>query len=323
MAIDGGTTNTRVRLFRGDSLLSAASRAVGVRNVAIGGTAEPLRQAVAECVAEAASRAEVRIDEVQLLCGSGMLTSNVGLREVPHVLAPAGIDDLARHVVAATFPDIAPQPIHLIPGIKTMPEPPTPHNLADLDILRGEESETIGILQATEQIGPVCVLLPGSHTKFLHIDEHLRITASYTTIGGELMQAIAERTILANSVDWPPRGSPDWPAVNAGAEFGRKSGVLRGAFAVRLADVLVGMDRSASTWFFVGVVAGSDWFDLSRWRFSQTQIPLLVGGREPLRDIYGRLATGVWGGNVVVLNETVVELASARGAIAIASAALR
>lgn len=323
LAIDGGTTNTRARLFRGDDFLSAASRAVGVRNVAIGGTTEPLRQAVAECVAEAASRVSVHVEEVNLLCACGMLTSNVGLHEVPHVLAPAGLDDLARHVDSVTFLKIAPQPIHLIPGVKTVPGPATLENLADLDILRGEESETFGILETANRPGPLCILLPGSHTKLLHIDAQTRIAASYTTVGGELMQAMAERTILASSIDWPPAGSPVWPAVEAGAGFARDWGLARGGFAVRLADVVVGMDRTDRTWWFIGLVIGSDWSELRRWRFSTPGIPLLIGGREPLRSVYGRLATSDWSGPVEILDESVVELASARGAIAIASAAGR
>lgn len=318
LAIDGGTTNTRARLFRGDNFLSAATRTVGVRNVAISGTTEPLRQAVAECVAEAVSRASVRIEDVDLLCASGMLTSNVGLHEVPHVQAPAGLDHLARHVVAVTIPEIAPQSIHFVPGVKTVAAPATPENLANLDILRGEESETFGILETTKRAGPLCILLPGSHTKLLHIDEHSRITASYTTIGGELMQAMAERTILASSIDWPPAGSPVWPSVEAGAKFAGDWGLARGAFAVRLADVLVGMDRADRTWWFVGLVVGSDWSELQRWRFCTAGIPLVIGGREPLRSVYGRFATPAWSGHVEILEESVVELASARGAIAIA-----
>ena len=318
LAIDGGTTNTRARLFRDGHFLSVAARPVGVRNVAIGGTTESLRQAVAECVAEAASRASVHVREVDLLCASGMLTSNVGLREVPHVPAPAGLDDLARHVAAVPFPEIAPQPIHMIPGVKTVPGPATLDDLAHLDILRGEESETIGILETTKRSGPLCVLLPGSHTKLLHIDERSRITASYTTIGGELMQALAERTILASSIDWPPTGSPVWPAVEAGATFARKWGLARGGFAVRLADVIVGIERPARTWFFVGLVIGNDWTELQRWNVASSKHALLVGGREPLRSVYGRLAKSRWTGNVEILRDAVVDLAAARGAIAIA-----
>jgi len=323
LTIDGGTTNTRARLFRDESLLAAASRTVGVRNVAIGGSNESLRQAVAECADEAARTAGIRIEDLDIICASGMLTSNVGLCEVPHVPAPAGLEDLARHVVYVNFPEIAPQPIRLIPGIKTTPLPATIENLGQLDILRGEESEAIGILRSTDQAGPICILLPGSHTKLLHIDDRSRITASYTTIGGELMQALAERTILASSVQWPPPGEPNWPAVESGAQFSRTWGLARAGFAVRLTDVIVGMETAERTWFFVGVVAGSDWGDLSRWHYSTGSTPLLVGGREPLRSVYGRLAAWAWSGPVNVLDESVANLASARGAIAIASAAAR
>jgi 2-dehydro-3-deoxygalactonokinase len=318
IAIDGGTTNTRARLLQGSSLLSVGSRAVGVRDVAIGGSSEPLHRAIAQAVSEALRTAGIPMHDIALFCASGMLTSNVGLQEVPHVRAPAALDDLARHVVAVSFPEIAPKPVHLIPGIKTLPIHASLGNLAQLDILRGEECEVFGILQATGRAGPLCILLPGSHTKLLHIDQESRISASHSTIGGEMMQALAERTILASSMDWPPTGEPVWPAVEAGAQFARDWGIARGGFAVRLADVLAVADRAERTWFFVGLVVGNDWSELVRWSQCGEAIPLLVGGREPLRSVYGFLAKTVRRSAAEVLDESVTGIAAATGAIAIA-----
>jgi 2-dehydro-3-deoxygalactonokinase len=318
VAIDGGTTNTRARVVRGTTVLSAGWRSVGVRDVAISGSTAPLCRAVADCVSDSVRDAGIGIDEVSLFCASGMLTSNVGLHEVPHVLAPAGRHDLARHVVHASFPGIAPRPICLIPGVKSLPDSATLQNLAQLDIVRGEETETFGVLDAIGRTGPLCVLLPGSHTKLLHLDAQSRITASYTTIAGELMQALAQHTILANSIDWPPIGDPAWPAFEAGDQFAREWGMARGSFAVRLADVLLSSDRQFRTWFFLGLIVGNDWRELMKWQHIAETIPLLVGGREPLRSLYGQLAKAQWRSRVEILDSDIVENASARGAIAIA-----
>src|SRR5438128_3280658 len=89
VAVDGGTTNTRARLFLGARPASFAARAVGVRDVAIGGRREPLERAVAECVAEVLAGSEAA-GSLELIVASGMLTSSLGLSEVPHVLAPVG-----------------------------------------------------------------------------------------------------------------------------------------------------------------------------------------------------------------------------------------
>jgi 2-dehydro-3-deoxygalactonokinase len=324
LAIDGGTTNTRARLLRGDALVAAATRPVGVRDVAMTGSNEPLATALAECVTEIMRQASVRLDAISLVAASGMITSNVGLHEVSHVAAPAGIDDLARRVVAHRFPAIHDLTIHFVPGIKTMPAVSADHpasfqQLAHCDIMRGEETETFGILAATGLAGPLCLLLPGSHTKLVHVDSDSRITASFTTIAGELMQALAERTILSSSIDWPPpAGEPDWCAIDAGAEFARQHGLARAAFVVRLADLVARIDRAARTWFFVGLVIGSDWVELGRWSHASGGLRLLVGGREPLRSVYGRLASRAWRGEVELIDQPIVGVAAAIGAISIA-----
>jgi 2-dehydro-3-deoxygalactonokinase len=319
VAIDGGTTNTRARVFRGHDLMSVASRAVGARDAAIGRSNAPLRQAVSECVREAIRSVELSFGDVELFCASGMLTSNVGLRAVDHVIAPAGRHELARHVVLESFPDIAPEPIHLVPGIKTTAEAVTFDNLANCDVLRGEESEAVGAMELVGRTGPLCFMLPGSHTKLLHVDAESRITASYTTIAGEMTQALAQYTIVANSIDWPPAGDPDLAAVDRGIRFAREWGIGRGAFAVRLADMLAGTDRHYLNWFFLGLVVGNDWSELIRWKRCDTRIPLIIGGREPLRSLYGRLAESQWSSNVSVLDGSVADIATARGAIAIAN----
>jgi 2-dehydro-3-deoxygalactonokinase len=319
LAIDGGTTNTRARLFRGETLIAVAARAVGVRNVAIGGTKDPLLRAVADCVAEATAAAGVAPAGIDLACASGMLTSNVGLREVAHVAAPAGIDDLARHVVVEAFPEIFNLAIHLVPGVKTAPSTPGPSDLSQVDILRGEESETFGILSPTGRRGPIHLLLPGSHTKLVCVDAADRIAASYTTIAGEVMQALAEHTILSGSIAWPPPLPPDWSAVDRGADFAARWGLLRGAFAVRLSDVVLREVPAARTWFFVGVVVAADVEELTRASFWSGTTSVLVGGREPLRSVYARLLARRGHGAIQCLDAATVETAAARGALAIAT----
>jgi 2-dehydro-3-deoxygalactonokinase len=44
-----------------------------------------------------------------------MITSNVGLTEIPHIIAPAGIDDLSSALVKASIPQVSEK--NFIPGI--------------------------------------------------------------------------------------------------------------------------------------------------------------------------------------------------------------
>src|SRR5262249_39922326 len=148
----------------------------------------------------------------------------------------------------------------------------------------------------------------------LQVDEHDRITSSYTTLAGELLQAIAERTIVASSVTWPPPDPPAWPDIAAGARFALDWGLLRGAFAVRLADVVLKQERAARSGFLCGLVAAADLADLSRAGDWAREQRLAVGGREPLRSIYSHLLETLWIAHPIRLDDDVVELATARGA---------
>ena len=317
ITIDGGTTNTRACLVRGSRVVAKAARGVGVRNVAIEETTVSLQAAVKECIEEILQRSGHSSVDIDLICASGMLTSNVGLREVSHVPVPAGLDELATRVTAASFSEIIPSPIYLVPGVKTRPKGTAIEDLSQLDMMRGEEVEVLGILELTGHRGPLYVVLPGSHTKLLKIDSRNRIVGSYTTLAGELMQALAERTVLASSIEWPASDPPLWNDLEAGTRFVNRYGLLRGGFAVRLADVLTGMSERRCAWFFVGMVVGSDLLDLVRWPDWSDDLRILVGGRQPLRSAYVRVFRANLDRHAEAIEDSVVAVAPSLGAVTV------
>jgi hypothetical protein len=176
IAVDGGTTNTRARLVHEGRVVATARRAVGVRDAVlteergvpgqgIRGIAasgddqrQGLRTAVAEAIAEvtgAIARPEsgqTRPVRPDLIAAAGMLTSEIGLVTVPHLLAPAGLDDLAEGVVVCSIPEIADVPIAFVPGLKT-PADEGPDGWMWADVMRGEECETLGALYWLERHG--------------------------------------------------------------------------------------------------------------------------------------------------------------------------
>ncbi|MFZ5826536.1 MAG: 2-dehydro-3-deoxygalactonokinase, partial [Bacillota bacterium] len=96
--VDSGTTNTRVRLWDGHRVVASASEAVGAAATAADGHTGRLRAALKRLIEQVA--AEGGLEPGAVLC-SGMITANVGLLEVPHAPAPAGVGDLARQAGVA------------------------------------------------------------------------------------------------------------------------------------------------------------------------------------------------------------------------------
>src|SRR4051812_14818573 len=106
VTLDGGTTNTRARLIdiAAGRVVATARRSVGVRDAVLGGGGQPLEHAVRDAIDEVGRAAGgVRPD---VIIAAGMLSSEVGLTAVPHVLAPAGVDELARGATVRWLPAI-------------------------------------------------------------------------------------------------------------------------------------------------------------------------------------------------------------------------
>lgn len=318
VALDGGTTNTRARLLRGDRVVATARRAVGVRDAVASGGPEALAGAVREALAEVCRAAGgVRPDRI---VAAGMLTSEVGLAAVPHVEAPAGLDELARGAALRLLPEVADRPILLVPGVRTTPSP-GPDGWADADVMRGEECETLGALQAPAPGLPMsrrAFLWPGSHTKLVEVDAAGRIARSTTTLAGELMAAVARHTLLAASLpgDWPEE--PDPEALAAGARLARRDGLGRAAFLVRVAALVGALKTEQRAAFWIGAVAALDADQLARHPILEGGATLWVGGRQPQRRLYAESLAGRRDGPVTALDDDPAEVAAAIGALAVA-----
>jgi len=260
--VDSGTTRTRVRVWQGGAVTWTGDREAGARDTAIEGHTGRIRAALRELLAEA--RSATGATPRAAIC-SGMITSNLGLHEVPHLPAPAGPDELAAGIVEVRFDDAADVPFAFVPGVKT---PPAARDVAGLetgDVLRGEEAEVVGLRDRLGIATAATYLHFGSHHKAVEVDADGRITASRTAITGELLAAITEHTILKSSTVPLAGLDPDPAAVTAGARAAREHGVGRAAFLVRVGEHLAGIPREHMTAYLIGALAALD-------------LPLLAGG---------------------------------------------
>jgi 2-dehydro-3-deoxygalactonokinase len=329
IALDGGTTNTRARLIVDGRILATARREIGVRDTALVGPGSPsseearglrLAQAVHEVLAEVGLHAGTSPAEV---VAAGMLSSELGLAAVPHVLAPAGVAELAAAVAIRSLPEVWPEPIHFVPGVRT-PAPEGPDGWMRGDVMRGEECETLGALWELERqgsldpdAGRIAFVWPGSHTKLVEVDRSRRIVGSHTSLAGELLQAVARNTLLRASLPevLPERLDP--AAVAAGARAVAEQGIGRAAFLVRVAALEQAMGPDERAAFWISAVVADDCRGLARHPIVGRARWIGVGGREPLRGLYAEALERQAPGAVVRLGDDTCERASALGALAV------
>jgi 2-dehydro-3-deoxygalactonokinase len=334
IALDGGTTNTRARRVENGRIVATARRPVGVRDTVLSDrSAEgPLVAAVREAVAEAATGAsgpagdDCRSSQPDLIVAAGMLSSELGLLAVPHVLVPAGLQELAAAVVVRELPEVAPRPIHFVPGVRTPPGD-GPDGWVHADVMRGEECETLGALAHLFTHGNwecgrdgVAFVWPGSHTKIVEVDGLGRITRSHTSLGGEFIDAVARHTLIAASLPVSLPVSLDSAAVDAGARAVAQDGLARAAFLVRIAGLLRNLSPEERAAFWIGAVVSDDARHLARHPIFAPSRPVWVGGRNPLRGLYAAFLSCLHPGPVRVLDDELADAASALGAVAIVQA---
>ena len=81
----------------------------------------------------------------------------------------------------------------IVPGVKTEGE-----TIADADMMRGEETELIGLMEHLESAA--VYVLPGSHSKLIHVDGAGRIVDFTTMLTGEMIAALSQNTILKDAI---------------------------------------------------------------------------------------------------------------------------
>lgn len=317
ITIDAGTTNTRVRIWRENKVIADTSEPVGVRDTAITGN----RNKLISGIKKALDRALAGTCEQYEIVASGMITSDVGLHTVPHLCAPVSFDDLVRGTVAHTIPEISSQPIWFIPGVKNNVAAVDEDNIDAMDVMRGEEIETFGLLIQHNIQGPALIVLPGSHSKYVLIDERQRIVSCATTMAGELLDVLTHQTILANSLDGNFASNLDDDYLLKGATSCRQVGLARSCFTVRLLDLFTQSTPNQRANYLLGATLYSD---LQAMKHSlalnlRQETHIVISGKPLLQQALATLITAdpFFTGDIVQIDSDPTHPLSGIGAVAL------
>lgn len=286
MIIDCGTTNLRVTLADGmGNVLAACKRPGGVQHTAIDGHNGRLKAMLAECIDGVLQQAGLTAGDVERCVAYGMITSNVGLVEIPHLAAPVSSRELRNGMRTLRFPDIAPFAISFIPGVRNDAGRVTEDNFSAMDMMRGEETEAVGLFELLKPDRESVFILPGSHNKFVRVDAQGRILGCMTSISGELLDAITHHTILANAVDHAFASAEDYDAglCRKGAMECVSSGLGRAAFAGRILNQLGGVQSVRLRSYLLGATLAQDVLALRAFVPDAHHARIYIAGKMPLQ----------------------------------------
>ena len=259
LSIDTGTTNTRATVWDEETEVYTAFRPVGVRMTSIEGNNHTLVAAIRECVEESLKSSNISFQELGFIAASGMITSNLGVCEVPHIKVPASVQQLAEGTISKVIPEITlEKEIYFVPGIKNFSSEVTLDNCEAKDIMRGEETETVGVMQRCRLKGPAILILPGSHTKFVFVDNENRITDCSTTMAGEFLMNLTQSSVLSESLSKEFAEELDEKWLLKGAQICKQFGLGQTAFKVRILDLFSNASINQKANFLLGAVLEQD-----------------------------------------------------------------
>jgi 2-dehydro-3-deoxygalactonokinase len=235
IGVDWGTTGFRAfRIARDGTIRDRRTGPRGILNVQDGRFADTLREEIGPWLAAGEDRVLL----------SGMIGSRQGWKEAPYVPAPAGVADLATALVDVQF-DWA--KVKLVPGVTGTDE----SGIAE--VMRGEETQVLGVLAALGGNGLAC--LPGTHSKWVQVD-HNRIIHFTTHLTGEAYAALRGHTILARMMrDGPADGAPFDAGVMRSGEPG---GLLHHVFGVRALALAGDLPETDTGAYLSGILIGHE-----------------------------------------------------------------
>lgn len=316
ITIDTGTTNTRIRYVEDGKILATYKDKIGVKDTAITGNSDRLKTSIKTGIEECLKSCNKDLEDIDNIIASGMITSGLGLVEIQHLVAPVGVEDLSKAIVVKKFDDIVDKPIYFIPGVKNRVSDNSYHEVSQIDMMRGEEVETIGILDLINTSENVIFISPGSHTKFVFIDETGKILKCSTTLTGELLWALSKETVLADSIPKELISTIDREYIGKGVEAAKEHGFSKACFLVRVLDLFTQARKNQLANFIAGAIGYYDIKSIEN-DLKDDNIEILIGGNSILRELYGSILelSGYHKSKIHLLDDDMVEKASTIGAI--------
>ena len=289
ITIDGGTTNTRLSFVENGTILQTVKLPCGARSSMNGeDLSAQIRKAIADLTALHGTP--------RCILAAGMITSEYGLCTVPHIPAPAGIEELHQNMHRTTLAEITPVPFCFIPGVKT-----------ETDMMRGEETELMGLAPQ----GECTYVLPGSHSKIVQTDARGRIAEFCTCLTGEMAAALSAHTILKDAVNLS--GGFCEKALLEGYETAKTLGINRALFQTRIRKTRLQQDEKSVTGFFLGCILQAEADAIVQ----AASGSIVIAGQKDLKHALCSLLPRLTDKKIIKIPDEAAETAAVRGMLRI------
>ena len=299
ITIDCGTTNTRITLITDGVFKDKLKFNVGANNKE---SKAILSKTIKQGIKDILKANNLSQKDISKILACGMITSEFGLVNLPHMKTPIGAGDLNAMMHETIIEDISLIPFVFVRGVKNASE-----SFESLDMMRGEETELMGILK-----GEGLYVLPGSHSKIINVDTLGRIVDFKTMLTGEMIAALSENTILKDAVCLD-EGELDSEYLLKGFDFCEQNGINNSLFKVRILKNMFSANASEIYSFFLGVVL----HDEIKCILSQNAKRIIIGCKKQIKEALAIILKKLSSAEIEKISDEQAENASSLGLIKI------
>ena len=296
ITIDGGTTNTRVSLVSKNKVIKTVKihAGAGARDK------DYLKTEIKKAICELR-----KTEEPKRILASGMITSEMGLYNLPHISAPAGIGELHHGMCEVELSEISDVLFVFVPGVRI-----SDGTLEHTDMVRGEETELVGLTDSL--LNDSLYVLPGSHSKIIKTDSCGRITDFKTALTGEMIWALSKDTILKDAVNLS-QSDLNKEYLIKGYEYCRDNGLNTALFKTRVLKNMFERNECEIYSFFMGVLLQSEIAEI----IQATESNVIIAGKKQIKTAMVNLLKYLCDKKVISVSDKTAETAPAIGVVKI------
>jgi 2-dehydro-3-deoxygalactonokinase len=175
---------------------------------------------------------------------SGMASSSIGVQELDYSTIPF---DLFNPNIILKKIEWKEKIISLISGIKKSD-----------DVMRGEETQVIGITDEFINQDNVLIIIPGTHSKHIYCNKGI-ITDFKTFMTGEIFNCLCENTILSQSIEYDNfKEEYEISFLNGLDQIKKGFSLINAAFKLRTNDLFKKKSKRDNYHFLSGLLLGEE-----------------------------------------------------------------
>jgi 2-dehydro-3-deoxygalactonokinase len=247
VAVDWGTSSLRVwGLSSAGSVLAERRSDEGMARLQPSEFEPALRRHIAALGLTPGGLEPGRTPLPVVVCG--MAGARQGWREARYIDVPTGLGTLCGGALAVPAAGLD---VRILPGLAD--------RQAGGDVMRGEETQLLGLLQAEPDFSGV-VCLPGTHSKWVWL-EGGQVLGFSTFMTGEIFAVLGQHSVLRHSLDGAgPSGDPESTAFLRGVASGlaEPERLMAALFGVRAATMLHGVAGTPAADMLSGLLIGAE-----------------------------------------------------------------